>query len=135
MQRFIALIVGVVFIATAAFIYIRNQNLIKNCTEEVTAIVVDMESEFSSDNNGADYMYYPVVEYKVGDDTIRATMDKGSSMPAYDINEEITIKYNPNKVSEFIVKGDSTSSIFSIVFGVLGLLVTGYGIKVAIKGY
>lgn len=132
MQRFLALIIGIIFLAVAAFMYIRNTNLVKNCTEEVTATVVDMKQEFDSEST--DYMYYPIIEYKAGEDTIRVTMDNGSRVPAYDINDEITILYNPNKVREFYVKGDSTSNIFSIVFAVLGLLVTGYGVKVAIKG-
>jgi len=92
-----------------------------------------MKQEFSADEDGSSYMYYPIIEYTVGEDTIRVTMDSGSSTPAYDINEKITILYNPNKVKEFIVKGEKTSSIFSIVFMALGVFVTGYGIKVALK--
>jgi len=133
MQRFLALIVGIIFLAIGIFMYVKNDTLIKNCTEEVEATVVDMKQEFSADEDGSSYMYYPIIEYTVGEDTIRVTMDSGSSTPAYDINEKITILYNPNKVKEFIVKGEKTSSIFSIVFMALGVFVTGYGIKVALK--
>lgn len=133
MQRFLAIIVGIIFLALGIFIYTKNQNLIKNCTMETKATVVDMKQEISTDSDSSSYTYYPIIEYKVGEDTIRATMDSGSSRPAYNIDEKITILYNPQKTKEFIVKGEKTSSIFSIVFMVLGLFVTGYGIKVAIK--
>ena len=107
--------------------------MVKNCTEKTEAVVVDMKQEFSSDNDSSTYMYYPIIEYKIGDETVRVTMDRGSNTPAYDINEKITILYNPDKTKEFIVKGEKTSSIMSIVFMAIGVLVTGYGIKMAIK--
>lgn len=134
MQRFLVIIVGILFLGVGGFLYYRNSTLIKNCTVEATATVVDMKQELSTDSDGgSSYLYYPIIEYKVNDDTIRVTMDSGSSRPAYDINEKITIKYNPKKVKQFIVKGDKSSNIFSIVFLALGVFVTGYGIKVAIK--
>lgn len=133
MQKFIVVIVGVVFLALGVFMYIRNNNLVKNCTVETEAIVVDMKQELNTDSDGSTYLYSPILEYKVGEDTIRVTMDKSSSTPAYNIDEKLTILYNPNKVKEFIVKGEKSSSIFSIVFMALGVFVTGYGITVALK--
>ena len=135
MQRFMVLIVGIIFLGVGGFLYFKNQNLIKNCIVETTATVVDMKQEFSNDSDSINtYMYYPIIEYKAGEDTIRATMDSGSNTPAYEINTKITILYNPNNTKEFIVKGEKTSSIMSIVFMVLGVALTGYGVKVAIKG-
>ena len=60
-------------------------------------------------------------------------MSDGSSTPAYSINEKITILYNPNDTKEFIVKGEKRSFIFTIVFAVLGVFVTAYGVKLAVK--
>ena len=133
MQRFLAAIIGIIFLAVGVFMYIKNNTLLKNCTEETIATVVDMKQEFSTDSDSSSYLYYPIIEYQVKEDTIRVTMDKGSNLPAYNIDEKITILYNPNKVKEFIVKGENTSNIFSIVFMVLGIFVTGYGIKIALK--
>ena len=133
MQRFIVLIVGVLFLGIGGFLYVKNNNLVKNCTVETEATVVDMKQEFSTDSDGSTYLYYPIIEYKVGEDTIRVTMDKGSSTPAYDINQKITVMYNPNKVKEFYVKGEKSSMIFSIAFMAIGLLISGYGVKVALK--
>ena len=113
--------------------YFKNSNLVKNCTIQTDATVVDMKQELSSDDDGTSYVYYPIIEYMVDEDIVRVVMSSGSSRPAYDIDEKITILYNPNKVKEFIVEGDKTSNIFSIIFMVIGLFVTGYGIKMAVK--
>ena len=133
MQKYIVLIVGVLFLGIGGFLFYRNNSLIKNCTEKAEATVVDMKQEFADPDSTNTYMYSPIIEYKVGEDTIRVTMDKSSSTPAYEINEKISIKYNPKKVKEFIVEGDNSSNIFSIVFMALGVLVTGYGIVTLFK--
>ena len=133
MQKFLVIIFGIIFIAVGIFIYYRNSYLIKNCTIETKATVVDMKEEFSSDSDSSGYMYYPIIEYKVKEDTLKVTMNTGSSRPSYSIGEEITIFYNPNKTNEFIVKGDKTSNMFSVVFIAIGLFITGYGIKAALK--
>ena len=133
MKRFIPLLVGVIFLAVGTFLYFRNSYLVKNCTEEAVATVVDMREEYDSDENGMRYVYYPVIEYNVGSNTIKKSLDSGSNPPAYSINEKLTILYNPNKVEEFYIKGNIMSNIFSYVFIGLGVLVTCYGIKVAIK--
>ena len=134
MQKFLALIIGVVFLGLGIFMYVKNDNLIKNCTTETTATVVDMKQELSSDTDSTtSYMYYPIIEYVVDGNTIRTQIDSGSSSPKYNINEKITILYNPNKVKEFIVKGEKTLSIFSIVFMALGALISVYGIKEALS--
>ena len=134
MQRFVVVIVGIIFLAVGAFMFFRNDSLVKNCTVEAKAIVVDLKEDFSTDSDsGASYIYYPIIEYQVGEKTVRVVMDNGSSTPKYNINEKITILYNPDKPKQFIVKGDKSSSIFSIVFLALGVFVTGYGIVLAFK--
>jgi len=132
MQKFLGIILGIVFLVVGVFLYFKNSNLVKNCTVETVATVVDMKQELSTDEDGTSYMYYPIIEYKVNDDTVRVVVSSGSSTPAYNIGEEISVLYNPNKKKEFIVKGDNSSNIFSIAFMVIGVLVTGYGIKMAL---
>lgn len=133
MQRFLGIIVGILFLVVGVFMYFKNNNLIKNCTVEAIATVVDMKQELDTDSNDTTYLYYPIIEYKAGENTVRVTMDSGSSTPRYNINDKITVLYNPNNTKEFIVKGEKGSNIFSIVFMVLGAIVTVFGIKVAIK--
>lgn len=134
MQRFLGLIMGVLFVAVGVFMYIKNDSLAKNCTMESEATVVDMKQDFSSDSDStSSYIYYPIIEYQANDETVRVTMDQGSSTPAYQINDKITVMYNPNKVKEFYIKGDKSSNIISIVFMAIGAVVTGFGIKMALK--
>ena len=134
MQRYIAVIVGIIMIALGGFLFYRNSNLTKNCTVDAKATVVDMKQELSTDSDSTStYIYYPILEYQVDGKTIRVTMDSGSSRPAYNINETITILYNPNNSKEFIVKGDNSSFIMSIAFTVFGVFITGCGIFTALK--
>ena len=133
MKRFAVIIVGIIFLAVGIFMFVKNNTLVKNCTEETTATVVDMKEDLSADGDGTTYIYYPIIEYKVGNNPIRVTMSSGSSTPRYNVNDKITILYNPNNTKEFIVKGEMSSSIFSIVFMVLGVFVTGYGAFIALK--
>lgn len=135
MRRFLVLLVGVIFLAVGIFILVKNNRLAKECTEKAVAKVVDMETEINTDTDSASpYYYYPVVEYEAGGKKVTVRMDSGSSTPEYNLGEEVKILYNPNNVEEFIVEGEKGSKIFSIVFIVLGGLVSLYGVKVAITG-
>ena len=137
-QRFGAIIVGIIFLAVGLFMFFKNDSLTKNCTKETQATVVEMKEEFNTDsdtNNDIDsrYIYYPIIEYKVNDEVVRVTMSSGSTTPAYNINDKITVLYNPNKTNEFIVKGDSSLNIFSYVFIGLGTLILIAGIVIVFK--
>lgn len=133
MQKYSILIIGVIFIAVGGFLFYRSADLAKKCTEEVRATVVDMEEEMSSDEDGTSYVYYPVVEYKVGDDTVRAKMSIGSSNPKYKVNAKVTVLYNPNKTDEFIVKGDNSLDFLKYIFSGVGIALTVFGIVLAFK--
>ena len=133
MKRFMVLIIGIIFLAAGIFLFYRSVSLTKKCTKETTATVVDMKQEFDTDGDSADYMYYPILEYVVDGKTIRVTMSNGSSTPAYNINQKITVLYNPSKPKEFIVKGDKSSNVIGIIFMTLGVVISGYGIYVALK--
>ena len=88
----------------------------------------------ATDSDAVSYIYYPIIEYKVGEDTVRVKFDSGSNVPAYDINAKITVLYNPSNTKEFIIKGEKSADIVSIAFMVMGVALVGYGVKVAIKG-
>lgn len=134
MQRYLAIIVGIIMLLAGGFLFYKNANLTKKCTEEAEATIIDMKEEISADSDGlSSYVYYPIIEYKVGENIIKATMDSGSSTPQYSINQKIIVLYNPNNNKEFIVKGDKSSNIMSIVMMTLGTFVTGYGIYIAFK--
>lgn len=133
MYRFVGVIAGILLIAIGGFIYVRNDNLVKNCTEEVVATIVDIEEEISTDDDGVEYIYYPVIEYKALGNIVKVKMNSGSSTQVYNVDDKITILYNPNNTKEFVVKGDKSLNIFSVAFMALGVLVTGLGVAFAVK--
>ena len=93
MQKFIGIIIGVIFIAVGAFMFFKNDSLAKNCTKESSATVVDMKEELSTDDDNS-YVYYPIIEYAANGENVRVTMSSGSSTPAYNIGDKIDILYN-----------------------------------------
>lgn len=135
MKKFIAIIIGVVFMAIGGVLYFMNNSKIQNCTVEVEATVVDHKIEVEVDGDNSRTLYYPIMEYEADGKTMKVTMDKGSEeMEEYMTGEKVVVLYNPNNVAEFIVKGDYSSIIISIVFAALGAVVTIAGIIYAIVG-
>ena len=133
-QKLIALLIGIIFIGVGVFMYFKNDELQKVCTEEATATVIDMKEEINTDTDSiTDYLYYPILEFNDGNKDVQVKSPTGSSSPAYNINDKIEILYNPNNSKEFIIKGDKSSNIFSIVFACLGLIISGYSIFTFIK--
>ena len=134
MKRFVVLIIGLIFLGVGIYMYFENQRLVRVCTVERVATVVEMEKEESTDSDGySSTIYYPVIEYEVNNDTQYARMRTGSSNPEYKIGDKVTILYNPDQSNEILVKGEKTLDIFTIIFLVAGLGITIYGIKVAIS--
>ncbi|MBP3765678.1 MAG: DUF3592 domain-containing protein [Bacilli bacterium] len=134
MQKFGCLIVGIIFIIVGAVLFIKNDYLTKNCTEETIATVVDMHEELDTTSDDVTrYLYYPIIEYFASGKKVEVKMDSASSTPAYRIGEKVTILYNPKKTNEFIIKGDKMSNIFSIGFMGLGVVVTIFGIVLLVK--
>ena len=132
-KKFIPLVVGVILVVAGVFTYFRAGELVKNCTEKTTATVVDMREDITSDADaGIRYIYYPIIEYTVGDRTLTEEISSGSTTPAYRINEKIDILYNPNKAEEFIVEG-SNQNITWIILGSVGIIFLAVGIYTLVK--
>lgn len=132
-KKFIPAIIGVILIGVGVFMYFRAGQLTKVCTEGTTATVVSMREDMTSDaDSGMRYLYYPIIEYVVGDRTMTKELGSGSNPPAYSINDKVEILYNPSNVEEFIVKGEN-QNIAWIIFGAVGILSLGAGIYTIIK--
>lgn len=133
-KKFIPFIIGVVLIIVGVVVNIRAGELARVCTEKATATVVNMREDFTADadTDGLRYMYYPVIEYQAGGQTVRGEMGSGSNPPAYSINDTAEILYNPSKVDEFIVAGEN-QNIAWIIFVGLGVLFIGAEIYLVVK--
>ena len=124
MKKIGVIIFGIVFTIIGIFVIIKGNEQAKRCTEETVGIIIDIKEDLSTDDDGRTiYTYYPVIQYIVGDRTITKKSSSGSSSMAYNLNDKVDILYNPNKVEEYIIKGDKTSNIIGIVFIILGIIV------------
>ena len=129
MRKLLLILVGILFVAVGIYLFATGQGLAKRCTEETKGTVVEIKREESTDADGdTSYSYYPVIEYKAGEKTLTKKSNLGTSQSKYRINDKIDIKYNPNKVEEFIIKGDNSSNFMGIAFIVAGAFVTIAGI-------
>lgn len=99
------LIVMVIFYGLRSF---QTYSDIKNCTEETTAKIVSVETRTKERNDKETTYYYPTVTYSVGEMSFDGTArESSSSSSTYKVGSEISIKYNPDKPSQFIIASAS----------------------------
>ena len=132
-QKIIIFVVAIVFIVVGIFGIIEANRLNSVCTEKATGTVVDIIEEMTTDSDGLpDYTYYPVIEYQAESQTISEQSNVGGSYGKYTIGDSVEILYNPNNTSEYIIAGNSTSMIVSIVLTIAGAGLLIYGIYAVI---
>lgn len=118
------LLVGIAFIFVGILIMKQGDSLKKRCTEKAIGTVVEIISERESiSDDYTDRIYYPVIEYQVGERTISQKSRSGQNTRKYDVGQQVVIYYNPNNVEEYFIKGDSSSQFIGIVFIVIGSVV------------
>ena len=126
MSKFICLIISILFVVIGIFMLFNSDKLIKRCTIETDAKVVEykevIENEHENRINGEPlkYTYYPIIEYKANDRVISKQYQTGSNIRKYKEGESIIVLYNPDNVEEFIIKGEKGSKILGIGFTALG---------------
>lgn len=133
-KKILPALLGIILIGAGVFFYFRAGELTKVCTEKTTATVVSMREDFTSDTSteGMRYIYYPVIEYQAAGETVKGELPSGGNPPAYSINDQVIILYNPNKTSEFIVEGEN-QNITWIILGGIGIVLLGAGIYTILK--
>lgn len=123
MRKIGVILFGLLFVAIGVYLLISGNAKAKRCTEAAVGTVVGIDQEEYTDEDGNfRYTYYPVIEYKAGEKTISKKSSDGSNQSKYKIGDKLDILYNPNKVEEFIIKGDNGSNIIGIVFIALGAI-------------
>ena len=133
MKKLLIILSGMVVLAVGIFLFISEKGLAKRCTTEAVGTVVDIKVEENLEEDDGitrtTYTYFPIIEYNAGDKAVSKQSTTGSSgSPSYNVNDKIDILYNPNNVEEFIIKGDTTSNILSIVFIAVGVIIVFIGI-------
>ncbi len=135
MKRLLVLISGILLIAVGIFLIIHGNGMKKRCTEPATAVVVQNveETEFDDDNN-LRYLYYPMFEFRAGDETVTVKGKNGQNPAEYQLQDKVELLYNPADPQEFLVKGEAGSALFGIIFIVVGVVVSAVGVKVFLTG-
>lgn len=123
-NKIIVIVVGLIFLGVGIFTYFNNKRLVKVCTKEAVATVVRYEEKWDDES----YMYCPVVEYLAGEKSINKEIGTCSTKREYSIGEKLNILYNPDKIEEFIIKGEKATGFFSYIFMGLGAVVIVAGI-------
>ena len=133
MRKLFVILVGIVFVGLGVYLLVSGNDMAKRCTAETTGKVVEVieevEENHDADGYSVTHTYYPVIEFKAGEETVNKKYSSGTgNRNKYSVGENIDILYDSNKPTDFLIKGDKTSNILGIVFIVAGLVVAVIGV-------
>lgn len=116
----IVCLIGVLIIVMG----IRKKN---RCTEPGVATIVDIKRKENTDDKGnTSYSYRPVLEFKLGTETIRKAAGVTSSKrKAYKIGDRVNIKFNPLKPKEFMTAKQKTGVFTGALLVAVAAVVAG----------
>lgn len=128
MKKLLGVIAGILFSVGGIAVIIIGINQEKRCTVEAVGTVVEIEHKMTTDTEDGitrtDYIYYPVIQYQAGEKTVTKKSSEGSNNSSdYWVNKKVNIKYNPNNVEEYTIKGSPTINIVGIVFIIGGAII------------
>jgi hypothetical protein len=91
--------------------------------------VVALDESVSTDSDGRrSHTYRPVVEFTPASGAVRTfTSRTGSSPPAYDVGERVTVLYDPQDLGEARLKGTFSLWGLAIILGGIGVVFAGIG--------
>ncbi|MCH5282006.1 MAG: DUF3592 domain-containing protein [Lachnospiraceae bacterium] len=123
-------LVSLIFICVSVIISRFRAKKVKNCTCTTMGRVVDMKYEIShvgTDDNAPMSAWYPVFEYYVNGISIMRKSHFGTSKPAFQIGQPVTVFFNPAKPEEYYVKEEKTSSLLLKIFLIVGIVLGAIG--------
>lgn len=103
-------------------------NILKVGREEsASGVVVEMTRRLEYDSNDNDRVigetYYPVVEFRANDGKRRSVqLSEGSWPPAYEIGDEVTVLYDPQRPLDARIKSFGSSALMWILPAITGIL-------------
>lgn len=116
--------VGLCFLAFGIVMTIIPKNQEKKCTEEVTAVVVDMDEIKSTHRTKKRHYttttYAPVYRYEYNGKEYTKKSNVSSSNPKFTEGDKVKIMLDPNDPTKFYVPDDNTMSILSTIFLSIG---------------
>ena len=136
MRNLFFFLFALIFIGLGVFTLIRSNELSKKCTKEIIAVVIEVKKERSANSelSDDDYVYSPVFEFTVGEDTYRVDSPKASSDNNYKVGDKVKLLYNPNRPTEYLIKGDKSTNVLSWIFIGAGIISFFSGIYYIVTG-
>ena len=137
-KKIIVILFGILALGVGIYLMVSGSGMAKKCIVEAVGTVIDVIEErqenTETDVSGVDiydsytYVYYPVIEYTVGDNTVSGKYSNGISKRKYNTGDKVDILYNPEKTDEYLIKNDKTTNFLGIAFIVAGIVVTIIGV-------
>jgi len=130
-KKLVVIVIGLIFVVSGIVMIFSERDIEKRCSEEtegnVIGIVEDKKIPSGRPKEEGSYydaqkVYYPVIEYKAGEETISKKYSVGDEKIKYKIGEKIIIKYNPNKTDEYLIKEDNGKIYVGIILIVIGVI-------------
>ncbi len=128
-RKIVVILIGILFAGVGLFLLRSNSQKMKRCTVEVPGKVVNIVEEREYEEGSYHYTYFPVISYQAEGQTIESQYTTGfGNKNKFVVGQSITILYNPNQVSEYVIQGEKSNSIMGIAFLVGGILVFAIGV-------
>ncbi len=127
-------VVGLGLIAITVFMSLNTYNFIQK-SKVTTGMVVDFVRQSSTDSDNREtYSYAPVVEFTTEDkQEIRFTSSVSSNPPSYDVDDSVSVMYNPASPHDAKINSFFELWFGSIIAGFLGLISSGVGFGLIIS--
>ncbi|HPH03751.1 MAG TPA: DUF3592 domain-containing protein [Spirochaetota bacterium] len=125
----LSMIIGVLGIAFAGYMYVSQSTFIKKSVEtEGTVVEIDKTRKRSKDTHHFSYTYRPVISYVAWNSNFRFKSYDGSSYSENcQVGQKIAVLYNRENPSDAQIKTKADYRV-SIIAGLAGLAALGYGI-------
>lgn len=119
------IVIGVIFAVIGVIIMLTTHGKKVRCTSVTNAKVIDIikniTKDYSSHKNNTK-KFYPLLEYTINETKYVRKTSLGSSLPKYEIGEEIEIHYNASNPNEFYTGKGNISMMLGMIFTIFGML-------------
>ncbi len=122
----VMLTLSVIFIFTGVIIKIASNKVYSNCTEEISAEVIDLREHTSTSHHKGrsrtSITYRPVFEYTYNGKNYVRESNISSDPPEYEIGETVKLKIDPDDPNKFYDPSSKVISVIGFVFAGVGVL-------------
>jgi len=115
------LLVGLAFFAAGIAMLVKQLRKRNNNTASVMAEVWGYHVEVRNRSDGRETVYYPVFRYYANGKWYENRGDVGRGRETYSRGEKLEIRYDPQNPDSFLIAGENTALILSVVAILLGV--------------